>query len=85
MNRLKSLSSKWIHDTYPGSWGFAWQAGYAVFSVSPSMAEQVIRYIDCQEAHHRRVTFEEEFVAFLKRHGVEYDPNLVFDKSSSTK
>jgi hypothetical protein len=79
VRKWKSLSSKWVHETFPKERGCGWQAGYAAFSVSESNAEAVVRYIDQQEEHHRTTTFEEEFVAFLQRHGIEYDPKYVFD------
>ena len=79
MRQWKSLSSKWVHDTFPQRGDFAWQEGYGAFSVSPSNADAVERYIRGQEAHHKRMTFQEEFVALLKRHGIEYDPATVWD------
>jgi putative transposase len=57
---------------------FAWQDGYGAFSVSESNTEDVIHYIRDQEKHHRRRTFEEEYVEFLKRHRIEFDPKYVF-------
>jgi putative transposase len=71
---LKGNSSKWI-----GEQGieFAWQEGYGAFSVSSSNVDQVAGYIRNQEAHHRKFSFEEEFRALLKKHGVEYDPKYV--------
>ncbi len=79
MRKWKSLSSRWVHETFPDAAAFAWQEGYGAFSVSPSNAETVIRYIKAQEEHHRRLTFQEEFVALLERHGVEYDPERIWD------
>lgn len=76
MNRLKSLSSAWAKGHAPS---FAWQGGYAAFSVSRSQEEAVREYIAGQKRHHRTQTFEEEFIAFLDRHGIEYDPRYVFD------
>lgn len=70
---VKANSSKWIHETFADSRDFAWQTGYAAFTVSLSSLEDLIRYIDNQEEHHRKVTFEEELAAFLKRHGIQYD------------
>ena len=58
--------------------GFDWQAGYGAFSVSHSMAPSVIRYIGDQEKHHRRVTFQEELIAFLKKNGVSYDERYIW-------
>ncbi len=74
---LKSGSSKWIHDTFPAHESFGWQEGYAAFSVSISAVADTIAYIERQEEHHRTRTFEDEFVAFLSKHGIEYDPQFV--------
>jgi len=72
---IKSNSSRWANEQ--GN-EFSWQQGYAAFSVSASRIPAVIRYIQTQEAHHRRMNFEAEFVALLKKHGVEFDPRFVF-------
>ena len=69
---LKASSSKWLSPK------FEWQVGYGAFGVSASNREKVIAYIDNQEKHHKKRTFEEEFLAFLKSGGVEYDPRYVF-------
>jgi putative transposase len=74
INLLKANSSKWM--TERGT-RFAWQKGYGAFSVSSSSIPAVIKYIDNQEAHHRKRSFEEEFIALLRKHGVEYDPRYV--------
>jgi REP element-mobilizing transposase RayT len=79
MRKWKSLSSKWVHETFPTEADFAWQEGYGAFSVSRSNVTKVAAYIEQQEKHHRRMTFEEEFVTLLKRHGIEYDPKYVWD------
>jgi len=79
MNRWKSLSTGWVHKTLPGMSDFGWQAGYGCFSVSQSNAARAIAYIENQAEHHRRQTFEEEFIAFLNRHRIEYDPEHVWD------
>ena len=73
MRIVKTNSSKWVHEQWPGKEGFAWQSGYAAFSVSQSNVEAVRQYIMNQEEHHRVVSFQEEFLAFLKRHGIVYD------------
>ena len=65
---LKANSSKWMTGQRKG---FAWQEGYGAFSVSSSNLDQVSRYIQNQEAHHRKASFEEEFRALLAKHGVE--------------
>ena len=73
MQLIKGGSSKWIHETFPDQREFAWQAEYGAFSVSVSQLEKIIQYIQCQEEHHRRVTFQDEFLALLNKHRIEYD------------
>jgi len=77
--KVKANSSRWVKERWPERRYFRWQTGYAAFSVSKSHEEQVKHYIAKQEEHHRKVTFQEEVLAFLKKHGVEYDPRYVFD------
>jgi hypothetical protein len=60
---------------------FSWQEGYGAFSVSSSNLDQVVRYIQNQEVHHRKTSFEEEFRALLRKHGVEYDPKFVLGQA----
>jgi len=72
---IKSNSSKWLGEM---GMNFFWQEGYGAFSVSSSNVNSVIRYIDNQERHHRKITFEDEFIALLKKHGIPYDPKYVF-------
>ena len=77
---IKAGSSRWVHDTFPDVLsGFAWQAGYGAFAVSFSHLDRVKAYLARQAEHHRRVTFQEEFIAFLKRHGIEYDERYLWD------
>jgi putative transposase len=76
---VKTNSSKWIHETFPDQRAFAWQSGYAAFSVSKSRLPSVTNYIDEQEEHHRRKSFQEEFVEFLKKHDLPYDERYVWD------
>jgi putative transposase len=73
---IKSNSSKWMKETQRT---FAWQKGYGAFSVSSSNLSRVIRYIDEQEAHHKKKSFDDEFIALLKKHGVEFDPRYLLD------
>jgi REP element-mobilizing transposase RayT len=75
----KSQSSLWVHQAFPNRSDFGWQSGYAVFSVSQSQAERVRRYIQNQAVHHQRRDFQEEYLALLRAHGVEYNENYVFD------
>lgn len=72
---IKSNSSRWACEE---GYKFAWQQGYGAFSVSRSVVPTVIRYIQNQEAHHRRMSFDAEFLALLKKHGMEFDPKFVF-------
>jgi REP element-mobilizing transposase RayT len=76
---LKANSSKWIHETFPELRQFRWQEGYAIFSVSESQVERVRDYIQTQEEHHRRKTFQEELEQFLQQHGVKYDERYLWD------
>jgi putative transposase len=73
---LKSNSSSWMSEH---GMKFAWQEGYGAFSVSASNLGSVERYIANQERHHRRRTFENEFIALLKKHEIPFDPKYVFD------
>jgi putative transposase len=58
---------------------FAWQQGYGAFAVSMSQVDTVVRYIRNQAEHHKRRSFEEEFVLLLKKAGIEYDPATIFE------
>ena len=58
---------------------FCWQAGYAAFSVSQSNADDVSRYIENQEKHHRKMTFRDELRALFKRQEVGFDERYVWD------
>ncbi|HEY1272593.1 MAG TPA: IS200/IS605 family transposase [Terriglobales bacterium] len=73
---LKGGSSKWINEIEGGH--FAWQEGYGAFTLGISQQADTIRYINCQGEHHKKRSFEEEFVAFLKKHGIDYDPKHVW-------
>jgi putative transposase len=72
MQEIKTSSSRWMGRN------FAWQRGFGIFGVSASNVDAVVRYIRTQEAHHRKMTFEEEFITLLDRRGVSYDPRYVF-------
>jgi putative transposase len=79
MRTLKTNASRWVHETWPSEHAFAWQTGYGAFSVSQSNADTVRDYIANQEDHHRAVSFQEEFITFLKRHGIEYDERYIWE------
>ena len=72
---LKANSSKWMGEHVRS---FSWQEGYGAFSVSTSNIDAVVRYIQNQPAHHRKISFEDEFRSLLRKHGVDYDPKFVF-------
>ncbi len=79
IEEVKKGSSKWLKTQGSEFLGFHWQAGYGAFSVSQSNVEQVKRYIERQEEHHRTRAFQDEFRAFLKRYGIEFDERYVWD------
>lgn len=69
---IKSASSNWVHENIPHASLFAWQNGYAAFSVSHSSLPEVSRYIVQQEEHHQTRTFRDELKAFFAKHDIEY-------------
>jgi putative transposase len=75
---LKANSSRWVRETFGLRKPFACQTGYGAFSVSRSNVPAVANYIETQESHHDRRTFDEEFIELLIKHGVPYDPKYVF-------
>lgn len=79
VNKVKTNSSRWIKERFESYIGFQWQNGYSSFSVSESAVEQVIRYIENQQEHHKTVSFEEELKLFLEKHGINYDPEYYLD------
>ena len=78
LQEIKGGSSRWINDNNRAD-RFAWQTGYGAFTVSESQVPAVRRYIESQEEHHREMTFKEEFLALLERHGIEYDEKYLWD------
>jgi REP element-mobilizing transposase RayT len=79
VQNMKVESSAWVKRKDPRLGDFYWQAGYGAFSVSQSNAGQVKAYIANQEEHHRRMSFQDEFRALLKRHEIEFDERYVWD------
>jgi REP element-mobilizing transposase RayT len=75
INLFKANSSRFAREQ---GIGFAWQSGYAAFSVSRSQLDAVTDYVRSQKEHHVKMTFEQELVAFLNKSGVEYDTRYVF-------
>jgi REP element-mobilizing transposase RayT len=76
---IKGGSSTWVHETFPEMRDFAWQEGYGAFSVSVSHLDETIAYIKNQEEHHRQKSFQEEYLAFLKKHEIDYDEKYLWD------
>ena len=79
IEEIKRKSSRWIKTKDSSYQKFAWQSGYGAFSVSSSMKESVLHYIAGQKEHHRKITFKEEFVAFLEKYNIEYDEQYLWD------
>ena len=77
MREIKSASSRWMHETC-GLPGFQWQEGYGAFSISEAQCEGTLAYIARQKEHHTKRDFQAEFIAFLKKHRVEYDLRFVW-------
>jgi putative transposase len=75
---IKAGSSKWVHTTFPSLRDFAWQEGYGAFTVSVTGINRVKGYILNQAEHHRAVSFKEEFIGFLERHGIAYDERYIW-------
>ncbi len=78
MQLIKGGSSKWVRETFPEQRAFAWQEEYGAFSVSESRVESIVHYIRGQEEHHRKMTFEEEFLALLRKHRIEFDERYLW-------
>jgi REP element-mobilizing transposase RayT len=75
MRELKKASSAWARTNFEPE--FAWQDGYAAFTVSASARERVIEYLRTQETHHARRDFAAELTSLLEKHGVAYDPKYL--------
>ncbi|MDR1923580.1 MAG: transposase [Planctomycetaceae bacterium] len=75
---VKKGSSKWIKTKGSRYTDFHWQDGYGIFSVNPSELSVVCQYIDNQAEHHKKVSFQSELLAFLKKYGIEYDEKYIW-------
>jgi REP element-mobilizing transposase RayT len=78
MKTVKAKSSKYINDHKLTPERFEWQEGYGVFSYSQSQVDRVYKYIQNQEVHHKKQTFRDEYLGFLKKFKVEYDERYIF-------
>lgn len=76
VGRIKAVSSRWMKGSVPL---FGWQQGYSCFPVSRSIVPAVKQYILDQEQHHRRYSFEQEYMSFLRKHEVSFEAQYVFD------
>ncbi len=79
VREVKTSTSKWLKTNGQDLTKFGWQNGYGAFSVSPSQEATVRRYIENQEAHHRKVSFQDEFRSFLIKYDIEFDERYVWD------
>lgn len=79
VEEVKKGSSKWMKNEGPRIRNFYWQRGYAAFSVSQSKVEAVKRYIQNQEKHQSKMTFQDELRELFQRHEVEFDERYVWD------
>ena len=79
LQRIKGGSSGWVKENLPDCQQFAWQDGYGAFTVSKSHLAAVENYIHKQREHHRVKTFQDEYRAFLDRHGIQYEERYLWD------
>lgn len=79
MEQVKSGSSNWLNGKKYIAGKFNWQDGYGAFSYSKSHIDKVVKYILNQPKHHKKMSFKEEYLAFLHKFEVEYDPQYLFE------
>ena len=79
LEEIKKQSSKWIKTKSQAYSNFYWQDGYGLFSINPTETNKVIDYIQLQQEHHKHKSFQDEFIAFLKKYQVEYDERYIWD------
>ncbi|MBQ9509665.1 MAG: transposase, partial [Bacteroidales bacterium] len=78
VEEMKRNSSRWIKTLSTHYEKFAWQGGYGVFSVSQSQVDTVVAYIKNQAEHHKKQSFNDEYLEFLRLYQIEYDERYVF-------
>ncbi|MBD3311677.1 MAG: IS200/IS605 family transposase [Candidatus Magasanikbacteria bacterium] len=78
IEEIKKNSSRWIKTKGKHYKNFAWQGGYGGFSVSSSLHEKTKKYIQNQEAHHKKMSYKEEYLLFLKEYGIEFDEKYLW-------
>ncbi len=79
VRQLKSSTSKHVNESRMATLKFHWQDGYGAFTVSKSKEQLVVKYIDGQMEHHRKRTFQDEFLKMLSDHEVDFDPKRVWE------
>ncbi|MCD6112553.1 MAG: transposase [Bacteroidales bacterium] len=80
IEEIKRHSSRWIKTKNPHYSKFSWQGGYAGLSVSPSLHDKTKRYIKNQEEHHKKISFKEEYLLFLKEYGINYNEDFLWEE-----
>ncbi len=75
----KTNSSRWVHERWPDRREFGWQTGYGAFSVSESGVDAVVDYIAHQQEHHKKQSFQDEFLAFLRKNNLPFDERYLWD------
>ena len=79
VEQVKKESSKFVKTLGMEHQNFYWQRGYGAFSVGPTHKDEVVKYIATQEEHHKRMTFQEEYRAFLVKYGIAFDEKYIWD------
>jgi len=79
VGQIKKSANDWLRNRDPQFKNFYWQGGYGAFSVSQSAVGEVRQYIRNQREHHKKVSFQDEYRAFLKRYEIEFDERYVWD------
>ncbi len=75
---IKGGASKWIHETFPEQKLFSWQEGYGAFSIGISNVEETKKYIENQEKHHSKESFQDEYLKFLKKNNIDFDEKYLW-------
>jgi len=79
VREIKKSSNEFIKENKLTRFKFNWQEGYGAFSYSHSQIDNVIKYVMNQKEHHRKVTFKEEYIDFLKKFEIEHDEKYLFE------
>lgn len=79
VRNIKTGTSKWMKHRCSDCPDFAWQSGYGIFSISPAHKASVMHYIENQEEHHRKTSFQDEFRRLLNKYGIQFDDQYMWD------